>query len=362
MSVAWVGSQAVPFSDAIQHAAKLLASSRCPVISFDADVHGTRSVIALAEKLGAAYDHIRGRELVNEIALFTEHGGMFTTPGEVRRRADVVVLVGDIPAAHHDLILSWGSAPADLAARDARRWFHLKANRPVPDNTGMDKLSRQVGAIPLTAEGASLGSAVALLRAGLAGRRTAASLANLDKLKKALAEAAFPVFVFSGNAEEPMSLAMLQGLVADLNKAKRASSLFLPDDDAAWGAVLTCVWATGFPPRTGFPDGAPVYDPRRWDIERMLREKEADLHLWISARDSASPARRSGIPFIALVRTASPVAGAAVTIAVATPGIDHDSVTYSSRIGTFRAERASAPSDQPEIADIVRQLAEALPC
>ncbi|KXF77510.1 hypothetical protein ATN84_09070 [Paramesorhizobium deserti] len=325
-------------------------------------MHGTRSVIALAEKLGAAYDHIRGRDLVNEITLFTSYGGMFTTPGEVRRRADLVVLVGDIPAEHHDLILSWASAPADLAAKDARRWFHLKANRPAPDNTGMNSLSRKVKAVALSAEGASLGSAVALLRAELADRPTVTSLTNLDKLKKALAEAAFPVFVFSGNTDEPMSLAMLQGLVADLNKAKRASSLFLPTDDAAWGAVLTCVWATGFPPRTGFPNGAPVYDPRRWDIERMLREKEADLHLWISARDSASPARRGGIPFIALVRTISPVPGAAVTIAVARPGVDHDSVTYSSRIGTFRAERASAPSDQPEVADIVRELAEALPC
>nr|WP_183429733.1 tungsten formylmethanofuran dehydrogenase [Mesorhizobium sp. RMAD-H1] len=362
MSVAWVGSQAVLLSDAIQHAAKLLASSRCPVISFDADVHGTRSVIALAEKLGAAYDHIRGRELVNEIALFTEYGGMFTTPGEVRRRSDLIVLVGDLPAVHHDLILSWASAPADLADKQSRRWFHLKANRSVPDNTGTDEVSRKVKATALSAEGASLGTAVALLRAGLAGRRAAVSLANLDKLRKALAEAAFPVFVFSGNAEEPMSLAMLQGLVADLNKAKRAGSLFLPADDDAWGAVLTCVWATGFPPRTGFPGGAPVYDPRRWDIERMLREKEADLHLWISARDGASPAKRSGIPLVALARTASPMPGAAVTISVAAPGIDHDSVSYSSRIGTFRAARASAPSDRPEIAGVVRELAEALPC
>ncbi|YBV97870.1 tungsten formylmethanofuran dehydrogenase [Phyllobacteriaceae bacterium JZ32] len=321
----------------------------------------------MAEKLGAAYDHIRGRELVNEITLFTEYGGMFTTPGEVRRRADLIVLVGDLPAVHHDLILSWASAPADLAGRDARRWFHLKGEWATAEGAGKnrpaeDKLSRQVKAATLSAEGASLGTAVALLRAGLAGRRAAVSLANLDKLRKALAEAAFPVFVFSGNAEEPMSLAMLQGLVADLNKAKRASSLFLPADDDAWGTVLTCVWATGFPPRTGFPGGAPVYDPRRWDIERMLREKEADLYLWISARDGASPAKRSGIPLVALARTASPMPGAAVTISVAAPGIDHDSVSYSSRIGTFRAARASAPSDRPEIAGIVRELAEALPC
>ncbi|WP_146119582.1 tungsten formylmethanofuran dehydrogenase [Phyllobacterium phragmitis] len=324
-------------------------------------MHGTRSVIALAEKLGAAYDHVRGRELLNEIALFTQYGGMFTTPGEVRRRADLIVVIGDIPASHHDMILSWASAPADLTGKQSRSWFHLKANRPSGD-TGMNKHALKVGAVSLSAEGASLGAAVALLRAGLAGKRTAIPLANLDSLKTALADAEFPVFVFSGNPEEPTSLAMLQGLVSDLNRSKRASSLFLPSDDAAWGAVLTSVWMTGFPPRTGFPNGAPVYDPQRWDIQRMLREKEADLHLWISASDGASLSKRGKIPLVALARTRNPVRSAAVTICVAAPGIDHDSVIYSSRIGTFRAERASAPSDMPEIAGVIRQLSEALPC
>lgn len=361
MSVAWIGSEAVSLPDAIQHAAKLLASSRCPVISFDADVHGTRSVIALAEKLGAAYDHIRGRELLNEIALFTEHGGMFTTPGEVRRRADIIVIVGDVPASHHELILSWASVAPDLAGKQLRRWFHLKGNGAA-SGTGKNDLSRQIETVTLSAETASLGAALALLRAGLAGRPTAIPLANLDSLKQALAEAAFPVFVFSGNAREPTSLVMLQGLVSDLNKSKRASSLFLPSDDAAWGAVLTSVWMTGFPPRTGFPNGAPVYDPQRWDIQRMLREKEADMHLWISASDGASPGKQGKIPLVALAHTASAIAGAAVTIPIAMPGIDHDCVRYSSRIGTFKAERASAPSDRPEIAGIVRQLTEALPC
>ncbi|WP_245419641.1 tungsten formylmethanofuran dehydrogenase [Phyllobacterium salinisoli] len=348
-------------SDAIQHAAKLLASSRCPVISFDADVHGTRSVIALAEKLGAAYDHIRGRELLNEVALFTSHGGMFTTPGEVRRRADLIILVGDLPASHHELILSWASAQPDLAGKQSRRWFHLEGGEAVSGGKDAEgELSRQVKAVILSAEAASLGTAVALLRAELAGRRTATPITNLDSLKKALAEADFPVFVFSGNTEEPTSLAMLQGLVADLNRSKRASSLFLPSDDAAWGAVLTSVWMTGFPPRTGFPNGAPVYDPERWDIQRMLRDKEADLHLWISPGDEI-PAKQGRIPLVALAHTASPVAGAAVTISIAAPGIDHDCVAYSSRTGTFRATRASAPSDRPAIAGIVRQLAQALP-
>ncbi|MEK1887484.1 MAG: tungsten formylmethanofuran dehydrogenase, partial [Phyllobacterium sp.] len=100
MSVAWIGSQPVPLMDAIQIAARLLVSSRCPVFTIDADVHGTRSAIALAERLGGAYDHLFGETLAGEVALFTDHGAMTTTPGEARRRSSLIVLVGEIPVCH----------------------------------------------------------------------------------------------------------------------------------------------------------------------------------------------------------------------------------------------------------------------
>ncbi len=125
MSVAWVGSQPVSLMDAIQNAAKLLASSRCPVFTLDTDVHGTRSAIALAERLGGAYDHALGEILANEVSLFTDHGGMFTTPGEARRRSSLIVLVGEIPASHHDMLVTWASTQPDLGDRQQRSWFHI---------------------------------------------------------------------------------------------------------------------------------------------------------------------------------------------------------------------------------------------
>ncbi|UXN67603.1 hypothetical protein N8E89_27055 (plasmid) [Phyllobacterium sp. A18/5-2] len=64
---------------------------------------------------------------------------------------------------------------------------------------------------------------------------------------------------------------------------------------------------------------------------------------------------------ISLSKNEAPTAGAAVTISVGTAGVDHDGVTYSSRVGTFRAVAASAPSQLPSISSIVQQLAEALP-
>ncbi|PSH68873.1 tungsten formylmethanofuran dehydrogenase [Phyllobacterium brassicacearum] len=342
--------------DAIQNAAKLLASSRCPVFTLDTDVHGTRSAIALIERLGGAYDHALGDVLAKEVTLFTDHGGMFTTPGEARRRSSLIILVGDIPAAHHDMLLSWAGTQPDLGDRGKRTWFHIHG-----EMNAAAKLARQLKAVSLGAEGLSLGGALAVLRAQLQDRQVARSLGGIEQFRKALAKSQFPVFVFSGTSGDAPGLAMLQGLIADLNRKGRASSVFLPADDDAWGTALTSLWMTGFPTRTGFSNSLPSYDPVRWDVQRMIRDKEADLHVWVSSRGGETPPRGGTAAVISLSRTEAPASGAAVTIAVGKPGVDHDGVAYSSRIGTFRALAATAPSPLPSVANIVRQLANSLP-
>jgi formylmethanofuran dehydrogenase subunit B len=359
MSVAWIGSQPVSLMDAIQNAAKLLASSRCPVFTLDTDVHGTRSAIALAERLGGAYDHALGETLAKEVALFTDHGGMFTTPGEARRRSSLIVIVGEISASHHEMLQSWAASQPDLGDRNQRSWFHINASETVSTDTG--KFARKLKAVSLSSSGLSLGGALAVLRAQLQGRQVTSSLSNIDQFRKALARSQFPVFVFSGTSGEGAGLVMLQGLIADLNRKGRASSVFLPADDDAWSTVLTSLWMTGFPPRTGFSNGLPSYDPVRWDVQRMIRDKEADLYVWMSTRGDETPPKGGRIALISLTKNEAPTAGAAVTISVGKAGVDHDGVAYSSRVGTFRAIAATAPSQLPSVSNIVRQLADALP-
>ena len=105
----------------------LLQSSRCPVFSFDTDIHGTRAAIALAERVGAAYDHVDGAALSRETALFTDKGAMTVAPGEVRRRADVVAIVGELPAVHHDFVAELADTVPDLSAKNARELFLIGA-------------------------------------------------------------------------------------------------------------------------------------------------------------------------------------------------------------------------------------------
>lgn len=354
--VAWIGSRTVPLSAAIEQVAKLLATSRCPVFSLDSDIHGCRSLIALAERVGATYDHVNGRDLVHEVALHTDIGGFFATATEVRRRADLVVVVGDLPTAHHDLLLSLAASKPDLSGGGRRRWFQINGKAA---SAGGGRPLRLPRAVEVGSPDYPVDAVLGILRASLAARKASAALANADAFLSAMAKARFPVFVCSHLTDVP-SLAMLQGMLADINKTQRATALFLPADDDAWGMVLASTWMTGFPPRTGFSTGSPVYDPWLCDVDRMIAQKEADLHLWVSERDEAPPARRGGPPTIALVRGERPVAGAAATIRIGKAGLDHDGVVYASRIGTLRSVAATTPSDLPSVSAIVGQLQHAL--
>src|SRR5690554_7894015 len=96
MSVAWIGNRDAQVPHAVEHAATLLVKSRCPVITIDADTDATRAAISLARKTGATYDHLSDG-LACETSLFTGHGGMFVSPSEALRRADLVLVAGALP-------------------------------------------------------------------------------------------------------------------------------------------------------------------------------------------------------------------------------------------------------------------------
>ena len=363
MAVAWIGNRETLVERAAAHAAALLGSSRCPVFSFDTDVHGARAAIALAERVGAAYDHADGAALARETALFTDKGAMTVAPGETRRRADVVVIVGELPKIHHEFVGELAGTVPDLSAKNQREFFLVGSNGASAPPLGNGRT-----ATLLACGEASLGATLAALRARCRGRQTSQPVSNFDDFAKALAAARFPVFLFSGDATEGLALEMLQGLIADLNRTSRASALHLPASENGWGSALASTWMTGFPLRTGFARGFPDFDPWRYDVARMIAAGEADLHLLISSSIVQPQKKRNRMALIALAKTDGPVAGAAVTIAIGEAGVDHEAVVYSSRTGSLRAVAARAASDLPSAATIIRLVAShvsaeaALPC
>lgn len=351
MTVAWVRGRNVPVADAARHAAELLSASFSPVFSFDTDIHGTRAALALARRVGAACDQLDGAATAREAAQLSDKGGLFIAPGEVRRRADLIVIVGALPAAHNGSIAELAATAPDLGGGGARRFFLIGADAKAPAGAKATRLSCEGG----------LEAVLAAVRAGCAGRRTAAPVRNFDGFAKALAQARFPIFTFCGQSVGTLGLAMLQGLLADLNRTQRASALHLPASDNGWGSTLVSAWTTGFPLRIGFIDGKAIFDPWRFDTGRMIAAGEADLHLVIGgdAKSIAAPPKK--LPLIALTGGARPVPGAAVTIPIGAPGVDHDAVVFSGRLGTLAAIEAQKPGEASSAAEILRMIADHLP-
>ncbi|MFC6491105.1 tungsten formylmethanofuran dehydrogenase, partial [Nitratireductor sp. GCM10026969] len=197
--------------------------------------------------------------------------------------------------------------------------------------------------------------------AQVGGRPVTTPVTNFERLSDALAKANYAAFLCSGHGTHHLALEMLQGLVSDLNRKTRAAMLVLPESEAGWGGTLVSGWTTGFPMRTGFAQGAAEHDPWRFDVRRMLGAGEADVHLWVAARENSAPAHANGSTLIALTKTAEPVAEAAVTIPVGAPGADHDAVLYSSSRSTFVGRTAGASSQLPSAASILKAIMEELP-
>src|ERR1700722_15274043 len=92
---AWIEGTAVSLETATAEAARLLRSSRMPVVAgLATDIAGARAAIALAEKLRGAYDHVSSEALFRNLDVMRQAGLMLTTPNELRVRADCVFLVG----------------------------------------------------------------------------------------------------------------------------------------------------------------------------------------------------------------------------------------------------------------------------
>lgn len=351
MSVAWIGNREAPLKRAVEHAASLLRSSRCPVFIFDTDVHGARAAIALAERAGAFYDHPSGAAIAAETALFTSKGLMTIAPGEAKRRADLLIIVGAMPEVYQDFLAELADSEPDLPERRPRKFFMVGKADTI-------NAPWAVGTPRITLEDRGIAATLAALRAQCAGRQVAAPVSNFDHFSEALAAARFPVFVFSGHSADPLAQEMLQGLISDLNRKSRASSLQLTSNENGWGATLASTWMTGFPLRTGFARGFPEFDPWRFDAARAIAEGEVDLLLRICSGSAHPPSKKKGTRMIALAKTSHPVAGASVTFAIGDAGRDHDAVAYSARMGGLVSIEASAASELPSAASLVHAIAE----
>jgi formylmethanofuran dehydrogenase subunit B len=356
MQHAWIDGEPAELPAAAATAARLLHASRQPLIAgLGTDVAGARAATALAQRIGAAMDHMNADVLLRDLDVLRETGLMLTTESETSIRADTLLLVGSggVDSSSELLRHFIGvSGTRNDMRRPERRLFWLCPGHHSAAAGKITTIPVEAGDLPVL---------LAALRAGINGRPAGPSPVPapvLDGLAHALKAARFGVAAWSAAELDALTIEMLCGIVADLNAATRFSGLPLPPGDNAIGVLQVCGWMTGFPMRTGFGRASPDHDPWRYRAARLVDSGEADCVLWISAYRAKAPEWSGSPATIALAPadTSFPKRPH-VHIAVGAPGRDHDGVEHHATMGTLAAVAATNRSEAVSVAGAIASIA-----
>jgi formylmethanofuran dehydrogenase subunit B len=353
MDHAWIDGAPAELAAAAAAAARLLDTSRQPLIAgLGADVAGARAAAALAQRLGAAVDHMHGEALLRDLDVLREAGAMLIAPSEARVRADTVLLVGSgVGETESELTRYVLGAAAAGGVMERRVFWLCPGADPGPANK-IAVIGRSVRELP---------ALLAALRARVNGRPSGGgpvSIQVLDGLAVSLKAAKFGVAVWSAAGLDALVIEMLCGLVDDLNAATRFSGMPVPPGDNAAGVQQVCGWTMGFPVRTGYGRSHPEHDPWQYGAARMVDSGEADCVLWISAWRAAAPEWKGDPPTIALAPADATFATPPkVHIAVGAPGRDHDGVAHHAMLASLAALPAASPTDALSVAAAISSIA-----
>jgi formylmethanofuran dehydrogenase subunit B len=342
---------------ALERAADLLGRARLPVLGgLFTDISGAAAALALAEKLGGVVDHAAGTGLMRAARMMRETGATPASFGEVRNRADTVVVIGQAPLDRDpDLVAKLFPAEPGLPRPgDNKRELILlgAAKAKTPSHVRMTAVNGKT----------ALPDLVALLAASVRetrfDMRDKALRGKIEALGARLRKSAFAVFVYDpAELPEPVLHTILE-TVRHLVLTTRAAILSLSAPGNGDGVNLCSTWTCGLPVRTSFARAVPEHDGWAFDTERLLKSGEADALLWIDALDGESAARPKGAPTVVLSANPGKAGRGDIVIEVASAAGDHDAALYLppiSGIGMVKAGKAN--KDKPTVADVLNRIA-----
>ncbi len=340
--------------DALERAALRLRQSRLPLVLLaGADVVTARVAVALAEGLRGVLDLDRGGRPPVDALVRARRPMVLATLAEVRRRADLVLLVGtDGTTALPRLFARVLNPPPMAGAEGPRTRRIVRLGAGFTSRTGVEDIACAQD---------ELHQALAVLRAHVAGRRLPpsplAARADLARLADDLRRARYAVVVWHA-AELPAARAelivdMLAGLVQELHAHTRA--LGLPLAVLPTSADKVTLWQSGMAPPVSWRDGAPDGEPRLWDGGRLLASGRVDRLLWLGLLPDARPPTTT-VPTIALHHPGI-APEAEIVVPVAVPGIHADATFHRlDGVVVLRARRVAEESTLPTAATVLESL------
>jgi formylmethanofuran dehydrogenase subunit B len=340
---------------ALDEAAGMLASARAPLVYGlgRTTCETQRAAVALAEAIGATIDPA-GPLLDGASGLASQARGASTaTLGEVRDRAETVVVWRADPVVTHPRLLERLRLPdpgRELVVVAERRtstaeladtYLELPAERDIEALWTLRALVRGVSLAPATAPDAPL--------ADLAGRlrdsRGVAILHHVRGYVEALG---------------------LHALVRDLCRVTHAVTVTLRHEANAAGAEDVLAWQTGYPAAVSFADGGPRANATDLSATAVLGRGETDAALVVASDPlahlpAAAAERLRAIPVISIDAFDTATARAArIAFTTGAPGVHEPGVVH--RLDgvpvPFRAVlESTCPSDREVLMAIARRIA-----
>jgi formylmethanofuran dehydrogenase subunit B len=364
-----IQGQACSLDEGVAHAASLLGRARLPLFGgLGTDVAGARAALHLADRTGAVLDHMNSASMLRNLLAIQDSGWMTATLGEVRNRADLLVIFGSgleqrLPRFHERF---FADAESMFGRHTAGRELILigpdAEASAAPDHTRITRI---------TCPTERLGDVAMALRALLRGHSLQAEdvggvgIDRLRELLTRLGAAHYGVIAWVTAALDfPHAELAVQAFcerVKALNASTRCSGLPLGGDNGDYTFSQVATWQAGFPTRISLANGCPHFDPVQYHAAQLLRDKEADLVLWISAFDAQRMPPSVSIPAIVLGRAGMQCENVPeVFIPVATPGLDHAGHVYRCDSVVSLPLRGLRRSGLPAVATVLNAIIEGL--
>jgi formylmethanofuran dehydrogenase subunit B len=341
----------------LERAAELLGRARFPLFGgLFTDINGAAAALALAEKLGGVVDHAASTGLMRNARIMRERGASSASFGEVRNRADLIVMVGDKPLERDPGLID--------------QLFPKEKGLPRPGDHKRELVllgGKPAGAprdVPLTwvgLDGSDLPGLLARLGAAVGERRIGGEAPDerLAAVAARLRAAAFAVFVYSADDLDEPAIFTILDMVRHLSITTRAATFALPAPGNGDGVNLCATWTCGLPVRTSFAGVAPEHDARRFATSRLIESGEADALVWIDALVERSGHPPKGVPTVKLSSEGGAEEGADIVIEVACAGRDHDAALYLMPISGIGMVKAAKPDGaKPTVAAVLTRIGE----
>ncbi len=302
-SAAELSGETAGLDEAIEHAALLLRDAEYPLVYglSRSATPGQRAAVALGESLGAVVDTTASLCHGPSIMAIQEVGEVTCTLGEIRNRADLVIL--------------WGCNPAESHPRHAERYSVTASGQHVPGGRSDRKVvmigdAEQVHDWKIDDRGTTADLTIAVEpgkdfevlsrllclvngEPSLHSAKPGIDAETEDKLHQLMTmirQCQYGVVFFglglageSSWAESRQSqighvnVAALLKLVAELNAVTRFTARRMRLQGDVSGADNVLCWQTGYPFAVDFSRGYPRYNPGEFSANDALERGDVDL-------------------------------------------------------------------------------------